>query len=477
MKKFFSLLLLLVCLTLVSCGGGGNGGGGANNDILRPDQIDKSKPVEVEFYNAMGQDKQAVIQSIIDRFQADMKAQYGVDVTVKSVSYGDYDTLRKTIASSISANTQPTCAQTYPDHVSLYLEGNAVRSLDDYATDPDYGLEGSEADSYGYLDKFWAEGRIYDSAKTLYSLPFNKSTELMYYNKTLFEKYSWDVPQTWEQVIEVAKKWMQTTEYKAVKDKNLKTAGLGIDSEGNAFITLIQQWGGQYTGFNADGEGEFRFVNDEAEAALTWLNEAFKAGYIATTTHFGTNYCSDAFKAGQCLMTTGSSAGASYNIDTKGTFVTGVAPYPQKDLNNKQVIQQGTNVSLFKCADPQEELFGWLFMKYLTSDFESCKEWTLRTGYFPIRKDVVNDPEYQDYVNQISRDEQGQEHYEYNPINEAVRVGLLQADSFYTSVAFPGTAKAREEGEQVIKQVLYGDKYDGNVRKALQDALDRILND
>ena len=475
MKKFFSLLLLVVCLTLVSCGGGGNRRP-VDNDILRPDQIDKSKPVEVEFYHAMGQDKQAVIQNIIDRFQVEMNEKYGVNVTVKQVSYGDYDTLRKTVASSIAANEQPTIAQTYPDHVSLYLEGNAVRSLDDFVVDPDYGLEGSEADSYGYIDKFWAEGRIYNKEKTLYSIPFNKSTELMYYNKTLFEKYGWEVPQTWDQVVEVTKKWMQTSEYDKVKKEGLPTAGLGIDSEGNAFITLIQQWGGQYTGFNEKGEGEFLFVNDHAVEALGWLYEQFQSKYVASTTYFGTNYCSDAFKAGQCLMTTGSSAGASYNVDKKGTFVTGVAPYPQKDLENKQVIQQGTNVTLFKCADAQEELFGWLFMKYLTSDFESCKEWTLRTGYFPIRKDVVKDPEYQDYINQISRDGEGNEQYKYNPVNEACRVGLLQSDYFYTSVAFPGTAKAREEGELCIQQLLYGDQYKGDVQKALKDALNRILN-
>lgn len=484
MKKFLTLLIMLIALVSVaSCDNNPVPEGG----VLEPDQIDTSKETVVTFYHANGAAIQEVIQEIIDNFQEDMYEQYGVRVTVEQTSQGDYDTLRQTIASSIASGNQPTVAQTYPDHVSLYLEGEAVASLDKYIEHKSYGLEGSASDSYGYIDRFWAEGSIYDKEGTTYSIPFNKSTEVLFYNKNLFDKYGWEVPATWDDVIAICEDWKQTAEYQKVVDSKKKVGGIGIDSEANFFITLIQQWGGQYTGFDKDGNGTYLFDNPKAKAALAWLVEEFNKGNTVTSTHLGTNYCSDAFKAGQLPMTIGSSAGASYNVVTDGSFVTGVAPYPQvagASEDEKQVIQQGTNITLFESRDKQEELFGWLFMKYLTN-YESSLNFTLNTAYFPIRKDVAASEEYQKYVSQILYDEEGNPQVDketgeivkqYDAVKEVCVVGLAQAPYFYTSVAFPGSAKARTEGELIIQEILYNQET-YSIDKAIADALAALKND
>ena len=39
-----------------------------------------------------------------------------------------------------------------------------------------------------------------------YSLPFNKSTEVLYYNKTFFEENNLTVPTTWDEMEEVSNK-------------------------------------------------------------------------------------------------------------------------------------------------------------------------------------------------------------------------------------------------------------------------------
>lgn len=482
MKKFLTLLVMLIALVSVaSCGPTQQ-----NGEILDPSQIDTSKETVVTFYHANGAALQEVIQDIIDRFEEEMYKQYGVRVTVEQTSQGDYDTLRQTIASSIAAGNQPTVAQTYPDHVSLYLEGEAVKALDAYIEHAEYGLEGEESDSYGFIDRFWAEGSIYDKEGTIYSIPFNKSTEVLFYNKDLFQKYGWNVPTTWDDVLEICEAWKQTTEYQNAKNEGKKVGGIGIDSEANFFITLIQQWGGQYTGFDANGKGAYLFDNPQAKAALNWLVQEFNKGNTVTSTHLGTNYCSDAFKAVQLPMTIGSSAGASYNVATDGSFVTGVAPYPQvagASEDEKQVIQQGTNITLFECRDKQEELFGWLFMKYLTN-YESALDWTLRTAYFPTRKDVAASDDYQKYISQVlydengnpQLDENGQPVKEYDAIKEVCVVGLAQSPYFYTSVAFPGSAKARTEGELIIQEILYNQET-YSVDKAIADALAALKND
>ena len=365
MKKFLSLLVIMTSLfAIVSCGNKGN-----EDEPVKPIEIvevptlDTSKTIEIEFWHAMGQVNQKIIGEIITNFQS----RYP-NITVKQVSLGDYTTLRDTITSGIAAEEVPTVAQTYPDHVALYLKGKAVRELNSYiASTKEQTLANNETEKVGlsddeiklYIDGFWKEGTVYDSVGTMYSIPFNKSTEVLYYNKTMFDKYGWNVPKTWDEIAEVSEKFKETTEYAALVNDGKLVAGFSYDSESNLFITLTQQWGGEYTKFDKHNKGVYAFDNKESKAAIKWYKDQSDKGNLKTTTYFGTNYSSEAFQAGQIIMTIGSSAAARYNVPTDGSFEVGVAAYPQKDLNNPQVIQQGTNVTLFKRSNPQEELAGW----------------------------------------------------------------------------------------------------------------------
>ena len=142
--------------------------------------------------------------------------------------------------------------------------------------------------------------------------------------------------------------------------------------------------------------------------------------------------------------------------------------------DEKFVIQQGANITLFECPDKQEELFGWLFIKYLTN-YESSLKWALNTGYFPIRKDVADSQEYEEYLNSGSYDYWGNPVDGYDPIKEAIKVGLKQADYFYVTPTFPGSSLARSEGEFIIKAILYNQKeYD--VDRAIKEALATLEN-
>ena len=498
MKKFLSFILVFVlCFVLVGCGVG-NSGGGNTDDVEIPAELTK-EPIEVEFWHAMGKDNVALIARIIDNFEREYAAK-GYNINVVQQSLGDYTALRDAVTSNIAAGTQPTIAQTYPDHVALYIAGQAMQELDSYADHEVWGF--AEGEREQYIDGFYAEGKIYDGAGTLYSLPFNKSTEVLYYNKTMFENEGWDVPRTWDEVVEIAEAFAETTEYADLKKAGKDVAGFSYDSESNLFITFTQQWGGEYTGYENTtgngtkvGTGYLLFDNAKSKEAIKFYYDQFQKGNMVTTSFFGTNYSSDAFKAGQCIMTLGSSAGAKYNNPEDESFEVGVAAYPQKDINNPQVIQQGTNVSLFKCADPQEELAGWLFLKYLTN-YESAMIWvtgtpaytnidgaevpgTVGTSYFPIRKDVLNSDQYKEYISgkQVAGD--GSVEYKPSLQNLAAQVGLQQQDWFFTNVAFDGSSAARDRVGALVKGLLtedHGDKnIDDVIDEAYEYAIDRVI--
>ena len=475
MKKFSKIaifLLLIICgFAMTSCGGGTGdddtiGGGGYTED----------GKLVIEYWHANG----AALTTVLEAIAADFEAK-NPSYKLKLVSYGDYTTLRDTLGSAISGGIQPTAAQTYPDHVSLYLEGKALQSLDKYINDPQHGM--SAAEQAQFIDGFWAEGTIYDQAGTRYAMPFNKSTELMYYNADLFAKYNWEVPTTWAEVVAICDAWKLTPEYaEAVKTYPGLVYPLGYDSEANMFITMTQQFGATYTSLNAENKGVYNAFGanaDDTAKSKSFMNfylQQFQKGNMATSTAFGTDYCSDAFKNGQCIMTIGSSAGAGYNDGQDSAvkkFNTGVSAVPQQDKANGQVIQQGTNVSLFICDTPEEELGGWLWLKHMVS-YESALKWALDTSYFPIRRDVLNSTEYQNHIN-------GKKVLENGQVIEGVvtlaakakQAGLSQQNWFFTNVAFPGSSQARDYGETIVQNVLYGGI---SIDKAYENAYNKLSN-
>ena len=140
-------------------------------------------------------------------------------------------------------------------------------------------------------------------------------------------------------------------------------------------------------------------------------------------------------------------------------------------MNNPQVIQQGTNVSLFKKANPQEELAGWLFMKFLTN-YESALLWCTQTAYFPIRKDVLNSEEYKEHISGIIKDEAGNEIVKPTVTQLAQKVGLEQQGWFYSNVAFKGSSLARDNAELIVRAILYSSK---SIDDAYEEAINALL--
>ena len=438
--------------------------------------------VTITFWHAMGMSGYSFIQEMVESFE---KAYPMFDV--EAVSQGGYTDLKNKILYSLPVGEGPTIAQAHPDHIANYLNAYALTSLDEYINNsskigdiikfPDNSswVSGAEvqkqigltqADIDDFVDAFYAEGSAYGD-NHMYSLPFAKSTDVLFYNKDFFKKYATELAQfgvqadgtwrnpTWDQVEGIAKFYPTTKEYAAL-DPTLKevASGFSVDSEANLFITLTQQWGGKYTGFDADGKGQYLFNNAKSKEAISWFANNFNSGIFGTAQKFGTDYSSDAFKAMQCIMTTGSSAGASYNTTTN--FETGVAEYPQRaDGQNKNVIQQGTNVCLFERDNDLEELGGWLFMKWMTN-YENALLMSLNSQFLPIRKSVYDSVEYQSSLE--NKDLRFQTR----------KVAWNQQPYFYTLEAFMGSSKARDEVEGLVRAVLVGTPID----QAYQNALD-----
>ena len=472
MKKFFTFVTVLLALFLVVSCGMESGGDGHVNEIpsYTAEEV-KNLSAHVTFWHAMGQTKSAIIEEMVKSFN-----RIYPNITVSIASQGGYDDLRDKVNSSFRTGGHPTLAQVYPDHVSLYLHSNAVRELNSYVNHETYGL--TQAQYSDYIEAYLEEGRIYDKAKTLYSLPFNKSTEVLYFNATWFQKHGLlerynlgyidenkifqrneGAALSWEDIEEIGQYFISTPEYQAMNTtERLDNFAFSYDSEDNLFITLTLQFGGEYTKLTGEGTGEFLFDNAKSRAAIQWYYDAYKAGYFVTASAWQADYTSDKFTSQNVKITVGSSAGCSYN-DPGDKFTLGVLPYPQWEdsTKEKKVIQQGTNVALFNCDDPNEELAGWLFLKFITTwteglsyDQQPTYIWATQSGYFPILNSLMNSPEYQEFL-------LGEGDTKTLQAIVAI-VGYEQAGYNYFSPSFSGTSKCRDVVEGLVEAVLYAGK-------------------
>ncbi len=469
-KKFLMSLVAMLTLSanvfsIAACNMGGNtsvGGNSGNNDSIvefdpdfsgteTPDvavEAYKGGSITITFSHCMGQTLQAAVEKYVPEFN-----KLYPNITVKlSKDANDYDTLKETLSTKLNGKEEyiPSVAYCYPDHVATYNRGKKVVALDPYinsqekvaGSDEIMGL--TDEQIADYYEVFYNEGKEYGDGN-MYSLPFYKSTEVMYYNKTFFDANNLTVPTTWAEMETVCAK---------IKTIDTKCIPLGYDSESNWFITMTEQLNSGYTSatgkyFNFNNETNRDFVKQFA----TW----YAKGYATTQEIFG-KYTSNLFNMLDtsaenklnCYMCIGSTGGAAYQVGEKVDlggaqpeypFEVGVAQVPQNDVNNPKVIQQGPSICLFKKSNPQEVAAAWLFAKYFTSSAAFQAYSSLKNGYTPVVKSAMQQPGYVAQLNGLNA-AQGKERNAYLQL-AVVQQTLDQMDTYFTTAVFKGSSKAR----------------------------------
>lgn len=379
MKKLAASCAVLFGLSaMVACSNGNEGKQEQeNNDLVTSIE----SPVEIEFWHAMSGPNEAAVNQLVEDFNATVGQEKGI--TVKPIYQGAYNDLKSKVTAAIRSKNAPAISQAYPDWVAEYLQSEAVVELDSYIFDEEVGIKDFEDIAEAYRK----ENSQYEGGK-FYSLPFNKSTEVLYYNKTFFEENNLTVPTTWEEMEQVSKQITELTGKPA----------FGFDSAENAFITLVKQFGGEYTTSN----GEVLFgESDAAVEMLEMIKRNTDAGYWRLPGE--DKYMSGPFVSGLVQMYVGSTSGASHVIngiaESENPFEWSAAPIPQQSEDSKAVIQQGTNVVIMKQGSTTDEQVyaAYEFAKFLGT-YDANLYWTMNTGYLPIRQTVVDSEEYQNYI-------------------------------------------------------------------------------
>lgn len=430
------------------------------------------EPVTITFYHTMGTN----LNSVLDMYIEEFNALYP-NITVKWTQVGGYNDVRDQIQKELTVGDAPNIAYCYPDHVALYNVAKAVTTLDNLI---DSNIEVTRADGTkeiigltdaqkaDFIPGFYNEGRAFGDG-LMYTMPFSKSTEVLYYNKTFFTDNGLKLPTHWWCDSNCPAGCDTSLEYvcKKIKEIDPNSVPLGYDSESNWFITMCEQLGTPYT--SASGE-KFLFDNAENKAFLKKFKEWYNQGLLTTQEIYGA-YTSGLFinqdpTLPRSYMSIGSSAGATHQRpaaleDGSYPFEVGIASIPQVDPSNPKVISQGPSVCIFQKSNPQEVVASWLFVKFLTTSVEFQAEFGLASGYMPVLQSVRNEDlaEYDaagkplnaiaTYIEYLKLADGGLHIAELS-----TKVALDQANAYYVSPAFNGSSEARDQVGMLVENVF-----------------------
>ena len=448
-----ALIMLLGMCTLTGC----HGQEGLEPFAI-PEEFDTSKEYEVTFWakNDTNKTQTAIYEQAIADFQ-----NIYPNIQVNLRLYTDYGKIYNDVITNIATNTTPNVCITYPDHIATYLTGtNQVVPLDGLLDDEKYGLAGNEVlfDAPAkeeiipqFLEECEFEGHFY-------ALPYMRSTEACYINKTYVEALGYTVPDvlTWDFVWEVSEAAMEQNE-----DGTYKINGQNVlipfiyKSTDNMMIQMLKQKDASYS----TEEGKMLLFNDTTEELLHTIAEHAKTG--AFSTFKISSYPANFLNAGQCIFAIDSTAGATWmgtdaplcdiSEDKIVEFETEVRTIPQFDPENPKMISQGPSVCIFNKEDPQEVLASWLFMQYLLTN-EVQIAYSQTEGYVPVTEKAQESVEYREYLARAGEDNE----LYYAVKLKAAKLLLNNTDNTFVTPVFNGSASLRDAAGQLIENTVKG---------------------
>ena len=438
-----------------------------------PEEFDASRSYEITFWAKSDNNKvqTAIYESAIRSFE-----ELYPNVRVRLKQYFDYGRIYQDVITNIATDTTPNVCITYPDHIATYLTGeDTVVPLDGLIADGRYGLAGSElrfdsprADEI--IPQFLREGKI---GGVQYAIPYMRSTEACYVNKTMVEKLGYTLPETltWDFVWEVSEAALERAD-----DGTFALNGQKVmkpfmyKSSDNMMIQMLRQLDAPYS----TPGGEVLIFSDTTRSLLHTVSEHAAHGAFTTFKH--DSYPGNFFNAGQCLFAIDSTAGATWmgsdaplmdiSADNVVSFETEVMMIPQFDVDNPQMISQGPSICVFRKSDPQEVLAAWLFAQYLLTN-EVQIAYAETEGYVPVTAKAQQSAEYRDYLERCGEDNE----LHYDVKIKAARLLLENVEHTFTTPVFNGSASLRSAAGALIDDVTIAPRRKKTVDEAYLDKL------
>ena len=363
-KRYLLLAVMLLTTIFLGCAGIGK---------------KSDKPIVLTLWHVYGGQTDSPLNQIIDRFNETRGKEEGIRIQVTSVS--NTNTIHEAVIAA--AKNEPGSAD-LPDMFVSYPK--TVLSLPDKDILVDYKDYFTVEELNELIPAFVQEGMIDDK---LMVFPVAKSTEILFVNRTLFERFAKETGAreedlaTWEGLFEMAKLYEKWTDDKTpdipndgenffVHDYHFNYFQVGCESLGEYFFTDALQ-GGKL----AFGDKFRKIWEPYADAAISggvWLRDG---------------YATEPLRTGKSIVSVASSASVLYYEDIV-TYENNISepievisyPVPVFEGGKKMVMQRGAGFCTVKSTKEREKAAA-LFLKWLTEP-DNNVEFVVKAGYMPV---------------------------------------------------------------------------------------------
>ncbi|NQX69792.1 ABC transporter substrate-binding protein [Paenibacillus alba] len=380
MKKVF-LVLAAAALVTTACGQGESTpkAAPASEAAATPETSVKqdAKPVELQFYFpvAVG----GPITKLIDQLAADFHKE-NPTITVKPVYGGSYQDTMTKVVTSVQGGTSPDLAVLLSTDLYSLLSMNAIEDLT-----PRFNKEYFN----GFYDAFMGNTK---SGETVWSVPFQRSTIVLYYNKDLFKKAGLNpdkAPANWTEMREAASKL-------TVKDSAGKTSQWGIEIPSTGYQYWMLQALSLQTGTNIvsnDGKNVY-FNKPEVQEALQYYTDLGRKDKVMPEGTLEWATVPSDFISGKTAMmyhTTGNLT----KVKTDAKFDFGVSFLPANKKYGSPT--GGGNLYVFKGIPEDRKKAAVKFIEFLTQP-QRVAQWSIDTGYVGTTKAAYETDLLKNYV-------------------------------------------------------------------------------
>ncbi|MGY4687196.1 ABC transporter substrate-binding protein [Petrotoga miotherma DSM 10691] len=221
------------------------------------------------------------------------------------------------------------------------------------------------------------------------AIPYYVETGVLYYRKDLLEKYGYEVPKTWDELITIAKDISQKEGI-----EGFVWPGARYEELTTFFLEIFYSHGGKI--FEGDN-----FVLEQAEnkdkalESLKLLNNIISEEISPKgVTTYREEECRNIFQNGDAVFMRNLSY-AWHLLNSEGSNINGkvgIAPIPKTDLISQQLfVLEGKALAINPNASDEEREAAKKFIKYLTSK-ESQIQRLIQLNFLPTNLEVFNDP-------------------------------------------------------------------------------------
>lgn len=347
----------------------------------------------ISFWHSMGGVNGEALDTLVKQFNEEN--EYGI--TVDAQYQGEYDDSLNKLKSAQIGNMGADLVQVYEIGTRFMIDSGWIVPMQEMIDGNGYDLSQIEPNLAAY----------YTIDNELYSMPFNSSTPILYYNKDMFEKAGiTEVPDSLEGIGEIGQQLL---------DNGGAGEAMSMGIYGWFFEQLISKQGLEYAN-NGNGRKEAATAvafdeNGAAKNILTVWKDLNDKGFAPIVGKGGDAGLAD-FSAGKSAITLGSTASLKQILqDVNGKFEVGTAYFPKVSSSDEGGVSiGGASLWALDNQDPKKLRATWEFIKFLISP-ESQAYWNAQTGYFPVtvaaqeeetfKQNVAEYPQFQTAIDQL----------------------------------------------------------------------------